>query len=97
MVLDPKLLRKAFQKKQMEDVKKADIEGLESCPFCEFSTIPPPGDKIFRCLNEDCGKESCRECRHEAHIPKRCNEIEYDEDVKMRTFVENRMTESLLR
>lgn len=97
MVLDSVTFAKLAQKKQMEEIKSANIDGLESCPFCEFATIPNPDDKIFHCLNQDCLKESCRKCRHESHIPLRCEEIEYDEDVKMRTYIENKMTTALLR
>ncbi|KAF5278107.1 hypothetical protein FQR65_LT03623 [Abscondita terminalis] len=97
MVLDSVVFSRMAQRKQMEEIKRANIDDLETCPFCEYATIPPPDSKIFKCLNEDCMKESCRECRHVAHIPLRCNEIEYDEDVKMRTYIENKMTEALLR
>lgn len=97
MVLDPAVFRSALQKKQMMEIAKAKVDGIETCPFCEFSTIPEPDDKIFHCLNEECGKETCRECRNLAHVPLRCEEIEYEEDVKMRTYVENKMTEKLLR
>lgn len=97
MVLDSVVFSRMAQRKQMDEVKRANIDGLETCPFCDFATIPPPDSKIFTCLNEECMKESCRECRHVSHIPLRCNEIEYDEDVKMRTYIENKMTEALLR
>lgn len=97
MVLDSVVFSRMAQRKQMEEVKRANIEGLETCPYCDFSNIPAENDKIFKCLNPDCMKETCRECRHIAHIPLRCNEIEYDEDVKMRTYIENKMTEALLR
>lgn len=85
------------QKKQLEEVKAAGIEDLEFCPFCDFATIPAPGDKIFRCLNNECMKESCRECREPSHIPLRCNEVEKEEDVKLRTYIEDKMTEALVR
>lgn len=97
MVLDSVVFSRMAQRKQFEEVKDAKIKGLETCPFCDFSTIPAADDKIFKCLNEDCMKETCRQCQHTAHIPLRCNEIEYDEDVKMRTYIENKMTEALLR
>lgn len=97
MVLESVVFSRMAQRKQMDEVKRANIDGLETCPFCEFATIPPPDSKIFTCLNSECMKESCRECRHVSHIPLRCSEIEYDEDVKMRTYIENKMTEALLR
>ncbi|XP_025829373.1 E3 ubiquitin-protein ligase RNF216-like [Agrilus planipennis] len=97
MVLDPPVFSKMFQRRQLEEIKKANIDGLEMCPFCEFATIPAENDKTFRCENPDCLKESCRSCWHESHIPLACNEIEFDEDVRLRTFIENKMTEALLR
>lgn len=97
MVLDPVVFARLVLRKQMDDVKKAEIDGLENCPFCEFSTVPAAEDKIFKCQNPDCMRETCRECKHEAHIPLKCSEIEYDEDVKMRTYIENKMTERRIR
>lgn len=85
------------QKKQLAEIKAAGIEELEVCPFCDFATIPAPGDKIFRCLNAECMKESCRECKEPSHVPLRCDEVESDKDVKARTYIENKMSEALLR
>ncbi|XP_066255060.1 uncharacterized protein [Euwallacea similis] len=97
MVLPNNTFERLMLKIQSEEVKRANVDGLETCPFCEFASIPPQESKIFKCENPDCLKESCRLCRHKSHIPKRCNEIEYDEDVKRRTFIENMMTEALAR
>lgn len=97
MVLDSVIFSRMAQRMQAEEIRKANIVGLETCPYCDFSTIPAENDKIFKCLNAECMKETCRECRHVAHIPLRCSEIEYDEDVKMRTYIENKMTEALVR
>ncbi|XP_001812033.3 uncharacterized protein LOC100142249 isoform X1 [Tribolium castaneum] len=96
-VLSPKLFSKIAQKKALEEIKSAGIEDLEVCPFCDFATIPAEGYTIFTCLNPECMKESCRMCKEPSHIPLRCDEIEKDADVKARTFVENKMTEALLR
>lgn len=95
--ISPKLFSKVAQKKQLEEVKAAGIEDLEMCPFCDFATIPAENDKLFRCLNPECMKESCRQCKEPSHIPLRCDEIEKDEDVKRRTYIENKMSEALLK
>lgn len=97
MVLDSVVFARMAHRKQMEEIKQANLDGLEQCPFCDFATIPAPEDKVFYCLNSECKKETCRKCRHLSHIPKRCEEIEYDEDVKMRIYIENKMSEALLR
>ncbi|XP_050501008.1 uncharacterized protein LOC126880956 isoform X2 [Diabrotica virgifera virgifera] len=97
LVLSPKLFSKLAQKKALAEVRAAGIDELESCPFCDFASIPNTEDKIFRCLNPDCMKESCRLCKEENHVPYKCDEVEKDDDVKARVYVENKMTEALLR
>ncbi|XP_030757574.1 uncharacterized protein LOC115883355 isoform X3 [Sitophilus oryzae] len=96
-VLTPKIFSKIAQKKALAEIKAAGVDDLESCPFCEFATIPAPGDKLFRCLNPECMKESCRQCKEPSHVPYRCDEVEKDEGVKARTYIENKMTEALIR
>lgn len=95
--LNPKLFSKIAQKRQVAEVKAAGIEDLESCPFCDFAAIPAKTDKIFRCLNPDCMKETCRRCKEPSHIPLKCEEVEKDEDVRRRTYIENKMSEALLK
>ncbi|XP_045464143.1 uncharacterized protein LOC123673603 isoform X2 [Harmonia axyridis] len=97
MVLDKKIFDPLFTKIQIEELKRANIDGLETCPFCDFSMILSDQEKIFKCQNVDCMEMTCRECRHKAHMPLKCNEIEYDEDVRRRTYIENKMTEALVR
>ncbi|XP_049833243.1 LOW QUALITY PROTEIN: uncharacterized protein LOC126276571 [Schistocerca gregaria] len=96
-VLRPSVFSKMLQRKQIEEVKSAAIPGLEVCPFCDFASIPPEEDKIFRCLNPECMKESCRKCKELSHIPLRCEEVEKPEEVKIRTYIEDRMTQALIR
>ena len=60
-ILNNKTFSLLLRKIQEEEIRQADIEGLEGCPFCSFATIiGNPDDKIFRCHNPDCLKESCR-------------------------------------
>ena len=59
---------------QIAELEKADIEGLEKCPFCQFATImntTPEENKCFSCLNPECGKNSCRLCQESYHAPLR--------------------------
>ena len=59
---------------QIAELEKADIEGLEKCPFCQFATImdtTPEENKCFSCLNPECGKKSCRLCQESYHAPLR--------------------------
>ncbi|GJQ70744.1 hypothetical protein Trydic_g676 [Trypoxylus dichotomus] len=96
MVLNPKMFTNLCHRIQMQEINKADIDGIKHCPLCsDFAMIPGPNDQIFQCGK--CNKESCLKCSHIAHVPLRCEEIEYDEDVKIRTHIENSMTQALIR
>lgn len=95
-VLKPTVFSRMVQKKQLEEVQAAGIEDLENCPFCGFATIPHPDSTVFMCYNPECMRDSCRKCKRPNHIPQRCEEIE-SKEVKMRTFIEDRMTDALVR
>ncbi|XP_050295056.1 uncharacterized protein LOC126735155 [Anthonomus grandis grandis] len=97
LALPQNIFEKLVLKIQSNELKKANLEGLEMCPFCDFVSVTVEENKTFKCQNDDCLKESCRLCKHESHIPLRCNEIEYDEDVRRRTYIENMMTDALVR
>ncbi|KAG8240110.1 hypothetical protein J437_LFUL019721, partial [Ladona fulva] len=58
-ILTPSVFGKLVQRLQMEEINAAGIEGLETCPSCPYSTIPNPEDKIFKCLNPECLRETC--------------------------------------
>lgn len=60
-ILPPTKFSILVRKRQEAEVKAAGLEGLVSCPFCHFASIPPQEDKVFKCLNPDCMKESCRQ------------------------------------
>uniref|UniRef100_A0A1B6F327 RING-type domain-containing protein n=1 Tax=Cuerna arida TaxID=1464854 RepID=A0A1B6F327_9HEMI len=96
-LLEARVFSKLLQRIQLDEVKAAEIEGLEICPFCEFATIPPPETNIFTCLNPDCLKESCRKCHKVSHIPQRCEEVENDDQARARKYIEDEMTKALVR
>ncbi|XP_050458717.1 uncharacterized protein LOC126855281 isoform X2 [Cataglyphis hispanica] len=93
-VLPPTKFSILLCKRQEAEVMAAGLEGLVSCPFCHFASIPPPEDKVFRCLNPNCMKESCRFCKELNHIPLKCNEGKSD---VARLYLEEKMTEALVR
>jgi len=63
----------AYNKIQTQEIKEACIEGFETRTFYDYSGILSPGYKIMNCLNPECIKETCRECREESHFPYRCD------------------------
>uniref|UniRef100_V5GJN0 E3 ubiquitin-protein ligase n=1 Tax=Anoplophora glabripennis TaxID=217634 RepID=V5GJN0_ANOGL len=97
MVLPRNTFEKLAQNIAIEEAKRANIDGVEMCPFCDWIVVVPDDKKVIKCCNMDCMTESCRMCRHVSHIPLKCNEVEYDEDVRRRTYIENKMTEALTR
>ncbi|XP_026812205.1 E3 ubiquitin-protein ligase RNF216-like [Rhopalosiphum maidis] len=96
-IIDDKLYQRIMRLKQAQEIKAADIEGLETCAFCDYSVILSPDLKIINCLNPECKKETCRKCREESHFPYRCDQIEKAPEVQVRTMIENKMTEVLIR
>ncbi|XP_050436489.1 E3 ubiquitin-protein ligase RNF216-like [Adelges cooleyi] len=96
-ILDEKLYQRIVRLKQAQEIKEAEIEGLDTCAFCDYSVILSPSHKIVSCLNPECKKETCRECREESHFPYKCDQIEKSAEVKVRTMIENKMTEVLIR
>ncbi|KAL1410139.1 hypothetical protein Q8F55_004142 [Vanrija albida] len=97
-VLSTKTLELYNRLRQMKDLEMADIEGLESCPFCPYAVvIDNDVEKLFRCLNASCMKVTCRKCKRPDHIPKRCEEVEADLKLNKRHAVEEAMSEALMR
>ena len=97
--LDIKMLELLERLQQQADLRAADVEGLESCPFCDYAAIYPPveEDKEFRCLMPTCEIVSCRLCRQVSHIPKTCAEYKKDQGVEERHVLEEAMTKALLK
>ncbi|KAK8861257.1 hypothetical protein IAR55_002076 [Kwoniella newhampshirensis] len=97
-LLSTKSLGLYHRLQQARDLELAEIEGLESCPVCPFAAIvDDPNDKLFRCMNEECGQVTCRKCRNKEHIPKTCEETAADRKLDKRHTVEDAMSEALIR
>ena len=96
-VMDPVIFAKLCQKKQAEELFAAGVEGLAYCPKCGWINVCDPNDKLFRCANPDCLKETCRQCKGDNHIPQRCEEVENDEELKNRKILEEKMSEAMIR
>ncbi|KAF3912342.1 hypothetical protein AA313_de0206384 [Arthrobotrys entomopaga] len=96
---DEKMLEALEKLEQRDVLRKAEIEGLSECPFCDFAAIVPPVeiDREFRCQDPDCMVVSCRLCNKATHIPLTCEENAKEENKGLRRNVEEAMTEALLR
>ena len=93
------LMEKLEDLQQQDEIRRAGLEGLEDCPFCDFKAVCPPveEDKEFRCCNPDCEIVSCRLCKLETHIPLSCNEAKEERGISNRHLVEEAMTEAFIR
>ena len=97
-VLDPNMFKKYCQRTTVEELQAAGVDNIEFCPKCGWpNNIVNPDDKIFKCANEECLKETCRLCHEDAHIPLRCDEIEKDAEVQARIKKEEALTNAMKR
>lgn len=91
-------LAKIFARLADLDIKKSGLENVHACPFCDFQMeIANPDEKLFKCLNPECLRESCLLCKEPNHIPQRCEEVEKQDVTSYRKKVEEAMTASLVR
>ncbi|KAE8380147.1 hypothetical protein BDV26DRAFT_290707 [Aspergillus bertholletiae] len=97
--LGSSLMEKLDHLQQQDEVEQAGLEGLESCPFCDFKGICPPvdEDREFRCCNPSCETVSCRLCKDKSHIPKTCDEARAEKGLPARHIVEEAMSEAMIR
>ena len=97
--LDEKIFETLERGLQQAQIRLAKLEGLSTCPFCDFAAICPPidVDREFRCSNPDCEKITCRMCKVESHTPLTCAEAKKENGVSERHVVEEARTEALLR
>ena len=96
---DKQLLEKLEQLQQEKDIRDAEIDDLEECPFCDYKAILPPieEDFEFRCANSECEQVSCRRCKAASHIPKSCEEHAKDHKLDSRHKIEEAMTAAMVR
>ncbi|KAK4693198.1 hypothetical protein P7C71_g4153, partial [Lecanoromycetidae sp. Uapishka_2] len=97
--LDAKSIEKLERLQQQDEIRKAELPNLSTCPFCEFAAICPPieEDREFRCHNPECAEVSCRLCKLKSHIPLTCEESKKENGVSERRVIEEARTEALIR
>ena len=97
--LDASSIEKLDRIQQQEDLRLADVENLERCPFCDYAAICPPAEenKEFQCQNPDCSEVSCRLCNQKTHLPLSCLESKKEKGISQRREIEEARTEALLR
>lgn len=97
--LESNILSKYEDRLTEESLCLAEMDDLVRCPSCDFAAILPSGDKVFKCQNMSCLKETCRFCKEDwkEHFGLKCNEVEKKEEKNVRLSYEERMTMAKIR
>jgi hypothetical protein len=99
LLADKKLLKKLADLQQEKDIRDADLDDLEECPFCDYKAIMPPIEENFEftCANPECEKVSCRRCKFTTHIPMSCEQYAKEKNANSRHTIEEAMTAAMVR
>ncbi|KAH8900208.1 hypothetical protein GQ53DRAFT_634215 [Thozetella sp. PMI_491] len=100
LFLDEKLLMALGRIEMQQSLRAAEIERLETCPFCSYAAEYPSVEenKEFKCENPECGALSCRLCRQETHVPITCEEAAAPVDGEaIRHQIEEAMSSAMIR
>lgn len=99
LVSDKQLLQRLADLQQEKDIREANLDDLEECPFCDYKAIMPPIEENFEfhCANPECEKVSCRRCKASSHIPISCEQFAKEKKANSRHTIEEAMTAALIR
>ena len=97
--LPTNILEKYEDRVQEESLLLAQMDDFVRCPSCDFAAILPPEDKVFKCQNPSCAKETCRHCKEEwsEHFGLKCSEVEKSAQKDVRLSYEEKMTMAKIR
>lgn len=97
--LPTNILEKYEDRVQEESLSLAQMDDFVRCPSCDFAAILPPEDKVFKCQNPACAKETCRYCKEEwsEHFGLKCSEVEKSAQKDVRLSYEEKMTMAKIR
>uniref|UniRef100_A0A8C5Q0V2 Ring finger protein 216 n=1 Tax=Leptobrachium leishanense TaxID=445787 RepID=A0A8C5Q0V2_9ANUR len=98
-VLPENILQKYYERKAEEDISAACADQLVRCPSCSFPALLDKDVDRFSCPNPNCRKESCKKCQKswKEHAGLTCEQLAESDDVKYRTFIEEKMTAARVR
>ncbi|KAI8923104.1 hypothetical protein BC831DRAFT_472997 [Entophlyctis helioformis] len=95
--LPPVTLEGFLRMRQQVEIRQAEIDGFERCPFCDYGLAfdqGPDEEPLFRCQNDTCGIVTCRKCKKKSHLPDTCAESEKNNAAHL---LAEAMTTALLR
>eukprot|EP01018_Ginkgo_biloba_P020291 Gb_03853 [translate_table: standard] len=85
------------QRQAQQAIAQAKLEDLVYCPFCNFACEVDKDVRVLECLNKDCAKASCVQCKEPSHVPLRCEEVEKKSETVVRRQIEEMMTKAVIR
>ena len=97
--LPTNILEKYEDRVKDEALLLAQMDDFVQCPSCDFGAILPPEDKVFKCQNPSCAKETCRYCKEvwSEHFGLKCKEVEKTAQKDVRLSYEEKMTMAKIR
>ncbi|XP_067950008.1 E3 ubiquitin-protein ligase RNF216-like isoform X2 [Watersipora subatra] len=96
--LSDSILQKFDERIQQESLSMADLPNLVRCPGCNYAAeIVEDNQQVFICPN--CEKLTCRHCQvdWDEHQGLTCSQVEKQDETKLRTKYEERMTKAKIR
>lgn len=97
--LDHASIEKLERLQQQDEIRRADMDDVASCPYCDFVAIclPVVQDKVFECRNPECMEASCRICKLKSHVPLSCAEFKKANGMSERRLIEEARSEAAIR
>ncbi|KAI9204925.1 uncharacterized protein BJ171DRAFT_504096 [Polychytrium aggregatum] len=68
------------------------------CPFCNYGAeilAPLEDEPLFHCQNPECAVVSCRRCKKENHSPRKCDDLQKEDNLNVQHKIEEDMSEAL--
>jgi len=96
VALPPQVLAKLEEAITKKMIAEANLEDIITCHSCSLQVeLPMDAGKVLTCPK--CAKQTCRDCKDEAHVPLKCSEVERKAQKDTRVTIEEAMTEARLR
>lgn len=98
LALPPKMYARYSRRSAALNSAASGLKDLVTCPGCDYMVeMNDENDDVVQCQDPDCGKVTCRWCGKNDHRPLKCDEVEENGESKIRTFVEEKLGDSIMR
>lgn len=83
--------------KTSEEIRSANIPGMQMCPFCDYAYVAENPLPLFSCAKKDCGIVSCSSCKRKDHRPHTCADLDRESKMTDQQKAEEKMAEAIIR